>query len=277
MSVTPPRIVEMRLEEWPVKALDAALEFRPPQAEALRDVPPLWHWLYFLRTARRTQMGADGHPADPELIDSADLRRRMFAAARVHFERPLELGHTASMRESILRTRDTQGRSGPLRIVTFEYQYHQHGALCIREERDIVYLPGAVGAAAGTANASAGGGAGAELSSGSITEFTPDPVLLFRFSALTFNAHRIHYDQRYAQAAEGYRERIVHGPLVAILLAELLRGRSLAPVRRFEFRAQQPLFVNEPIRLSAADAADRITLRAFNPAGAVAMEAHAWV
>ncbi len=289
--MTLPRIVEMRLDEWPMQALEAALEFRPPQAEALRDVPPLWHWLYFLRTARRSQMGVDGHPADPDLVDPADPRRRMFASARVHFERPLELGHTASMRESILRTRDTQGRAGPLRIVTFEYQYHQHGELCIREERDIVYLPGAAGAnaggaaganaaganAGGAAGANAAGTGGAEPPTGSITVFTPDPVLLFRFSALTFNAHRIHYDQRYAQETEGYRERIVHGPLIAILLAELLRGRELGRPRRFEFRAQQPLFVNEPIRLSCTTAGDQITLRAVNPSGAIAMEAHAWM
>jgi 3-methylfumaryl-CoA hydratase len=200
MSVTPPRIVEMRLDEWPVQALNAALELRPPSAEAQSDVPPLWHWLYFLRTARRTAMGN----------------------------------------------------------------------LCIREERDIVYLPGGARAIAGDA-------ARPELVPGPITEFTPDPVLLFRFSALTFNAHRIHYDRRYAQEAEGYRERIVHGPLVAILLADLLRERTLAPLRRFEFRAQQPLFVNEPIRLSVTAPADQITLRAFNPSGAIAMEAQAWV
>ena len=112
MSVTPPRIVEMRLDEWPVQALNAALELRPPSAEAQSDVPPLWHWLYFLRTTRRTEMGNDGHPADLELAGSPEQRRRMFASARIQFERPLKLGHLARMRESILRTRDTVGRSG---------------------------------------------------------------------------------------------------------------------------------------------------------------------
>jgi 3-methylfumaryl-CoA hydratase len=100
--------------------------------------------------------------------------------------------------------------------------------------------------------------------------------MLFRFSALTFNAHRIHYDQGYAQGREGYRERVVHGPLVAILLGELFRKRMPAPVRRLEFRAHRPLFVDEPIQLTATTAADHTRLLALDTSGAMAMEANVW-
>jgi 3-methylfumaryl-CoA hydratase len=259
--------LEARIDHWPAHALAATLDLGAPEpADAL---PPLWHWLYFLRAPRRTELGADGHRADPDLVDPSDPRRRMFASVRVEFERPIRFDGVARMAEALIRKRDTEGSGGPLRIVTLEYRYEQDGALCLREERDLVYLQPArpstpVAAAAGAVAPPPG-----------CLEITPDPVMLMRFSALTFNGHRIHYDQIYAQREEGYPERLVHGPLVAILLAEQLRLRGITRLRRFEFRARRPLFVDRPIRLTAEDCDGRIELRAFDSSGLLAAEAAA--
>jgi 3-methylfumaryl-CoA hydratase len=286
--MTPPSAasVESRLDRWPAQALAATLDVGAP---ALGDeLPPLWHWLYFLRTARRTDMGPDGHPADPDLVDPSDPRRRMFAAARVEFVRPLRFDQSARMTQSLIRTRDTQGSGGSLRIVTFEHRYEQQGGLCVREERDIIYIKAAApaaqtaqpdAAAASAARATppqaAAAAPPADTAPPAGLEITPDPVMLMRFSALTFNAHRIHYDQAYAQREEGYPERLVHGPLTAILLAELLRIQGIARLQRFEFRARRPLFVNQPIRIVGVPADGRVGLSALDGSGALAMEATA--
>jgi 3-methylfumaryl-CoA hydratase len=283
MPIEPLEITSL-LHEWPVRALEAALDL--PVAEDSDELPPLWHWLYFLRAARRSELGADGHPAVAGQ-DPARPKRRMFAAARAEFFRPLRLGEPARMVESHIRSRDTQGASGPLHIVTLGYEYFQQGDLCIREERDIVYLDAAdaprvaasgVRKSAGTPAETVQGEAAPEEAAPNpawASDITPDAILLFRFSALTFNAHRIHYDRRYAIDIEGHRERVVHGPLVAILLAEMLRRHWGRPVRRFEFRARRPLFVDETIRLRAEPSEAYVTLRALDPSGATAMEATA--
>ena len=272
------------MDPWPVQALQASLDVSPelmsvPDARATQELPPLWHWLYFLRTARRSEMGVDGHPADRQLLGSGPPLRRMFASARVEFERPLRLSLPAQMTHSILHTRETQGSSGPLRFVTFAYEYFQDGACCVREQRDIVYLR----ADAATPSAVTSAAISAKATVATVADpaawrkvVTPDPILLLRFSALTFNAHRIHYDQQYAQQQEGHRERVVHGPLVAILLAELLREHGVRACRRFELRARRPLFVNEPIELRGQPQDDRTLLHAMDPTGAIAMDATAW-
>jgi 3-methylfumaryl-CoA hydratase len=278
----------MRLEEWPLRALAATLDLGDGSDAPFEFVPSLWHWLYFLKSVRRGELGVDGHPAAGAYGPGTRGERRMFAAARTEFHRPLRVGAAAQLTESTLGTRRTEGKSGPLRIVTFEYRYSQAGVLCIREERDIVYLPAfdgavaalpaAVAAAPGAVAAAAGAAVVRPAADATRREehvVTPDAAMLFRFSALTFNAHRIHYDQRYAQVHEGYPERVVQGPLTAILLAELLRAKGTA-IRRFEFRARRPLFVDAAIRLTATPAEDRIVLRAIGPDGVTAMEAEAF-
>ncbi len=269
------RTATSHLDDWPVQALAATLDLKFAAALPSLELPPLWHWLYFLRTPSRSQMNVDGHPLDTDLVDPADPRRRMFASARIHFEKPLLLGVPAFMTESIIATRDTEGASGAIRIVTFQYEYVQRDQLCIREQRDIVYLQ--VSGQPTQRKSIASGLTATPM----LLDITPDPVLLMRFSALTFNAHRIHYDQHYAQHHEGYPERVVHGPLVAILLAELLRANVVGRLKRFEFRAQRPLFVNQPIRLAgnpqAGSQSDQIMLEAQDVSGVVAMQATAWV
>jgi 3-methylfumaryl-CoA hydratase len=269
-----PRTVTMLLDHWPVRALAATLGLDEGAFAASPVLPPLWHWLYFLTATHRSDTGVDGHPVGPASAGDEMPARRVFASARLSVERPLRIGLPARQSESVVRTRETRGKSGALRIVTSEYRYFQDDELCICEQRDIIYRQPAADPPAAAARPAPV--AGESLAVDYSEEFTPDAVMLFRFSALTFNAHRIHYDQGYAQGREGYRERVVHGPLVAILLGELFRKRLSAPVRRFEFRAHHPLFVDEPIRLTAATAADHTRLRALDPTGAMAMEAGIW-
>jgi 3-methylfumaryl-CoA hydratase len=188
--------------------------------------------------------------------------------------RPLRIGMRAQMAERVLGRLDKQGKSGPFQIITAEYQYFQNGALCVREERDIVYLQGPVRQQPASQDEFA---LKAASSDSWTVNLTPDPVMLMRFSALTFNAHLIHFDQLYTQREEGYPERVVHGPLVAIVLARLLALNRTAAPQRFEFRARSPLYVNHPIRFVGKPEGQRVALRAIGHSGMLAMEATAWL
>jgi 3-methylfumaryl-CoA hydratase len=266
-------MIESNLDPWPVQALEATLGL-PTRTDAPTELPPLWHWLYFLPTAPRSSIGPDGHMVNQEWVDSTLRRRRLFAAARTEFLRPLRIGERAQMTERVLGRRDKKGKSGPFQIVTAEYQYFQNDALCVREERDIVYLQGPAPAQPAPMDDFAVKKAAAD--SWAVT-LTPDPVMLMRFSALTFNAHLIHFDQLYTQREEGYPERVVHGPLVAVVLARLLALNQVDRFHRFEFRARSPLYVNQPIHFVGKPESDRIELRAIGLTGMLAMEATAWL
>jgi 3-methylfumaryl-CoA hydratase len=267
-------MIESNLDPWPVQALEATLGLPTNRTEAAIDLPPLWHWLYFLPTAPRQSIGPDGHMVNQEWVDSTLRRRRLFAAARTEFLRPLRIGERAQMTERVVARRDKQGKGGPFQIVTAEYQYYQNGALCVREERDIVYLQGPAPAQPAPMDGFSSDIAATD--SWAIT-VTPDPVMLMRFSALTFNAHLIHFDQLYTQREEGYPERVVHGPLVAVVLARLLALNQVDRLHRFEFRARSPLYVNRPIHFRGKPAGDRIDLRAIGQSGMLAMVATAWL
>jgi 3-methylfumaryl-CoA hydratase len=267
-------MIESNLDPWPVQALEATLGLPTTRTDAPADLPPLWHWLYFLPTVPRQSIGPDGHMVNQEWVDSTLRRRRLFAAARTEFLRPLRIGERSQMQERVVARRDKQGKSGPFQIVTAEYQYYQNGALCVREERDIVYLQGPVPAQPAPVDGFSVNSAASDSWSISLT---PDPVMLMRFSALTFNAHLIHFDQLYTQREEGYPERVVHGPLVAVVLARLLALNQVDRFDRFEFRARSPLYVNRPIHFLGKPTGDRIDLRAVGQSGMLAMEATAWL
>jgi 3-methylfumaryl-CoA hydratase len=230
--------------------------------------------LYFLRTAPRSRIGPDGHMVNQEWVDSSMRRRRLFAAARTDFLRPLKIGVKAQMTERVLARQEKVGKHGPFHLLTVEHQYFQSDALCVREERDIVYTQGPVPAQAapidGFANKT-------DAQDPWVLTLTPDPVMLMRFSALTFNSHLIHFDQLYTQREEGYPERVVHGPLVAIVLAQLLSMNRVGPIRRFEFRARSPIYVNRPVQFIGKPESDRIELRAIGPSGSLAMHATAYL
>lgn len=255
----------------PVLGLAALLDDADTAFDAGAAVPPVWHWLYFLPRAPQSKLGPDGHPQRGGFMPPIALPRRMFAGARMTFHQPLTVGRPAQRTATIRSVSEKQGRSGRLAFVTVAYALHQDGALCLEEEQDIVYRePGAavpppeirelppVPDDAWTATVS------------------PDPVLLFRFSALTFNAHRIHYDRPYATTVEGYPGLVVHGPLTAILLMDLVRRRADRPVTGFSFQGRAPLFDLAPFRLVATpNDGNEISLKAEGPDGAIAMVASA--
>jgi 3-methylfumaryl-CoA hydratase len=240
---------------------------------ALNDgdaLPPLWHWFYFLPRAPQAALDADGHPQRGGFLPPIPYPRRMFAGARVQWHRPLVVGVPAQREASISNVLMKSGKSGRLAFVTVTNRFLQNGELCIEEAQDIVYRE-------------PGGGVSAPVASdwppvpeGSWTRLLqPDTRLLFRFSALTFNAHRIHYDRAYASEVEGYPGLVVHGPLTAILLLELVRQATPRPMQSFSFRGVAPLFDLGPVRLVATLDGDDLALQAQGPDGTAALVASA--
>ena len=234
-------------------------------------VPPLGHWLYFLPDARQSAIGDDGHPRRDErgLLPPVPLPRRMWAGGRVEFLAPIAVGAALTRVTTIAAIRAKQGASGDLLFVTLQHDIAADGVPAIREEQDLVYR------AAATASTAPSTPPPAEPEpADAVRRVTADPVLLFRYSALTFNAHRIHYDRDYARDVEGYAGLVVHGPLIATLLIDHARREmpTLAP-RHFSFRAEAPLIDGAPFdlcltregsgaRLWARDAGGRTTMRA---------------
>ena len=242
----------------PLRGLAATLDQgdAPP---ALGDAaPPLGHWLYFLPQAPQSQIGADGHPQRGGFLPPVPLPRRMWAAGRVQWEpgNPLRVGDAARRVSRIESVTHKQGRSGAMVFVTVRHEVHNAHGLCLSEEQDLVYR------AAANPNDPAPAPTAAETGAPWRREVVPSSVLLFRYSALTFNGHRIHYDREYATQAEGYPGLVVHGPLLATLLTDLARrhapGRAM---RRFEFRAVRPTFDLHPFFVNGAPSADGRTAK----------------
>lgn len=234
-------------------------------------LPPLWHWFYFLPRAPQARLGRDGHPQRGGFMPPIDLPRRMFAGARLRFRQPLTIGMPATRKAVIRDVSLKEGKSGRLAFVTVAFEVFQEGHLCIEEQQDIVYREagGPVPAPRQRELPPAPEGAWTRL-------IAPDPTLLFRFSALTFNAHRIHYDRDYATKEEGYPGLVVHGPLSAMLLIELVRRNSRQPVSAFAFRGLAPLFDLAPFRLlGSLDDSGVVHLEAQGPDGATAVTATA--
>jgi len=242
-------------------------------APALRDgdpLPPLWHWLHFLPRAPQAGLDGDGHPQRGGFLPPIPYPRRMFAGARLQFHRPLVIGEPAQREASIRDVVLKSGKSGSLAFVTVGLLFVQNGQVCVEEEQDIVYRePGGPVAAPIAAP-------WPPVPEPSWTRvLQPDSRLLFRFSALTFNAHRIHYDRDYANAVEGYPGLVVHGPLTAMLLAQLVRLSSARPMRTFSFKGVAPLFDLGPVRLVGTPEGEHVTLQAQGPDGKVCLQASA--
>lgn len=240
----------------------------PGEGDAL---PLPWHWFFFLPNCAQAALGEDGHPERGQgggFLPPFPHPRRMFAGARMQVNRPLRAGLPARREATIQDVAIKSGKSGSLAFVTVAYRYTQDGTLCIEEEQDIVYRePGAAVPLPRPAELPV-------LPVGAWSrEIRPDSRLLFRFSALTFNAHRIHYDRPYATAVEGYPGLVVHGPLTAVLLVQLVRRSTARPIVAFEFRGQAPLFDGAPVRLSALQEGDRVALEARGPDAAAALVA----
>lgn len=255
-----------------VKSAAAMFDEDPESFHDGSDLPPLWHWFHFLGKVPQSGLGADGHPARREdsFMPPIPLPRRMFAGARLKWHRPLVTGRPAIREATIQSVSSKSGRSGQLAFVTVGYRVLQDEVVCVEEEQDIVYRePGAPTPAPVP-------GELPPLPAGARSEtIVPDTRLLFRFSALTFNAHRIHYDRPYAMNVEGYPGLVVHGPLTAILLIRLAQRNHPGSPRAFSFRSQGPLFDLAPFRLVAIPSGDQVELEAQGPDGKIAMKANA--
>jgi 3-methylfumaryl-CoA hydratase len=284
----------------PAVALAGLLDVEPPASEPGDPLPPLWHWLYFLDRPAQRELGPDGHPASGRFMPPIPRRRRMYAGGRASYRAPIRIGDTLTRRSELAGWTIREGRTGQLLFVTVRHVLSRAGAAVATEEQDLVYRssPGpsesaeapapapaarpAPAPATGPAAAPAAGpapGPGAAMAGPDgpwRLRLTPDPVLLFRFSALTYNAHRIHYDAAYATAVEGHPGLVVHGPLLALLCLELPRrhlpGR---PVAELSFRARSPLYAGDAVTVSGGQRGDECQLRVITPAGHDAMTAQA--
>jgi len=251
------------------QAMQATLDDAEAPLHPGDALPPLWHWAYFWSLAPTAGLGPDGHAARGGFLPPIDLPRRMWAGSRVEFPRRLEVGSTVTRKSTIKSVTDKSGRSGRLAFVTVEHVISDDTGPCIVEEHDIVYREvGEKGAPlpAGESPPAAGAWQQAVM---------PSPVLLFRYSALTFNGHRIHYDQPYTTREEGYPGLIVHGPLLAtLMIGQLRRHRPEARAARFAFRAKRPIFDTRPFSVCGTpnERAKRADLWVVDPDGYLAMQ-----
>ncbi len=251
-----------------IATLDRSTDAAPCTGTAL---PPLAHWLYFLPQAPQHEIGADGHPKRGGFLPPVPLPRRMWAGGRLRFEQPLHVGDEAVRTSTIDKVEVKQGRSGTLVFVTVRHDVSVAGRTALSEAHDIVYRDNPQ---PGTAPPTP---ADAPTDEAFSRPIVPDPVLLFRYSALTFNGHRIHYDRPYVTEMEGYPGLIVHGPLIATLLVDLVRREVPGTdIRAFDFKAASPLFDIDPFTVCGRREADgRVALWARNHEGKLAMQATA--
>jgi 3-methylfumaryl-CoA hydratase len=257
----------------PVAALAATLDLDGVDTGPGAAVPPLWHWLYFLPLARQGDLGSDGHPRRGGFLPPVPLPRRMWAGGRIEFGRPLVVGAEITRTSRIRDVSIKEGRSGTLIFVTVDHEIADANGATIREEHDIVYRDNPKPGAAAPESRPA------PTDEVFRREIAPDPVLLFRYSALTFNGHRIHYDRPYVTEVEGYPGLIVHGPLIATLLVDLVRRHlPTARVTRFDFRAVRPVFDIHRFTVCGKPGADgSVALWTRDHEGMLTMEATARV
>ncbi|HWH84076.1 MAG TPA: MaoC family dehydratase N-terminal domain-containing protein [Burkholderiaceae bacterium] len=257
------------LDPFPARALAAALD-RVDALPADGTLPLPWHWLYFLDTPTSSGTGADGHPTRGGFLPPVPLPRRMWAAGRLRVMAPLVLGQPAYKTSRIASVDLKEGKTGALVFVNLEHTLQQRGMTCLVEEQNIVYRDMPVASAPLPATEAAATDADWE------TTILPDPVLLFRFSALTYNGHRIHYDRDYAVQHEFYPALVVHGPLLATWLLDLLRREVRdATVSEFRFRAVRPTFDTDVVRVCGKRDGMQVMLWTANTQGFVGMTARA--
>jgi 3-methylfumaryl-CoA hydratase len=264
---TESELVSLRLAQQLAATLDYE---RAPKAG--QTLPPLWHWALFPHIATQSHIGADGHPQRGGFLPPIPLPRRMWAGSLVRFERAVVVGSQVTRTSQIIDVASKEGRSGQLVFVRIRHEMEDYEGPLISEEQDVVYRESAAEPFKPAT------GPLAPMETTWRRTIVPDPVLLCRYSADTFNGHRIHYDRAYAIGEEGYPALVVHGPLTATLLVDLVR-RSVPDkdVASFSFKAVNPLFDNAPFQVCAARApeSDEVRLWAVNEAGVVCVEATA--
>lgn len=238
------------------------------RAEALADLlgadshpdsilPPLWHWVYLLDRPRTSDLGPDGHPVRGVVpTPPGPGQRRRFAGGRVRILRPLRIGMSATRRSRAGVSTVKHGRSGRMEFVTVHTEIAQAGEVAVVEEQDVVYLDGPPDVSAASSSRRGPSdpsprGRTLTVEFGQISSFTVTPAALFRFSALTYNAHRIHYDRDYARGVEGYPDLVVHGPLQALLMSERLRRTADEFPVAVEFRLVAPLVLGQGLHVGS--------------------------
>lgn len=263
------RTSEDFIAPFPPKGLIAAFDTGDPEPKIGDPLPPVWHWLYFLDTAAQSKLGRDGMPTGGGFLPPIPLPRRMWAGTTFTFhEAPLRIGDQVRREQEVSSIEPKTGSTGPMVIVTQRSRIYGPAGLAITEERGSVFRedakPGEKQKEPRPAPTDATWS----------KEIKPDPVLLFRFSALTFNPHRIHYDQPYVTSVEGYPGLLVHGPLMSLLQIELARrsnpGRKAAT---YSCRALAPVYDRAPFSVHArAEADGSVTTWIADPTGGLAQQ-----
>lgn len=234
----------------------------PAQGEAL---PHLWQWAHFVRGQAYAELGRDGHPSRGSFLPPLGSRNRMWAGGRVRFHQPLRVGIPAERRSTILNIQEKHGRTGSLLFFTVQHDYVQEGTVCISEEQDIVYREP-------TAPKLEGSVAPPERQWGRTIE--PSTVMLFRYSAVTFNGHRIHYDLDYVTKQEGYPGLVVHGPLIAtFMLQACVDAHPGREVESFHYRGLRPLIAPTPFDVAGQIQDDGVAVLWAEQGGTLAHQA----
>jgi 3-methylfumaryl-CoA hydratase len=233
-------------------------------------VPAMWHYGLFLNEVPSAQLGPDGHPPRGGFMPPVRLPRRMFAGSEVHFIAPLRIGMPATCRSEIVSVDLRKSGRGDLILVRVADEVGQDGSVCIRETRTIVYLNAGAAVPPVVPDSIRPRGTDDET-------WQPDSVALFRFSAVTFNAHRIHYDRPYAQDVELYPDLVVHGPFTAIRLCDFASRYKNTRLQTFSFRGEAPLFCGQPVTLTAIEDGISLLVAAVRCDGKTAMSASATV
>ncbi len=256
------------VDPWPAAALTAALGRDDPPGRG-EPLPPFWHQLYARPVVAAARTGPDGHERLGEFLPAVPDARRMWAGGRLTLHGPLRVGDRLTRTSTVRSITPKQGRQGPLVFVIVEHRLETEHGLALVEEQDLVYRQG-------------GGLAGEpprrEVPGRWRRSWATDPVLLFRYSALTYNGHRIHYDADYARAVEGYPGLVVHGPLLATLMLDLVRRELPArTVGSFSFRAVSPLIAGEELTVHGEPEDECVRLWVTGPEARLAMEGMAAV
>ncbi len=260
--------VEDTIRLQPANFMEATLN-RPPKLKEGDNLPPLWHWIYFLEAKPESDLGRDAHPKKGDFLPPIQLPRRMWAGGRFTFYNDLVIGEKAKKITTIRKIVEKEGSAGPLCFITLEHKIYSKDEVSMIEEQDLVYLQDQQGSKS------------LPLVQNNIErpdfsqEIHPSEILLFRYSALTFNGHRIHYDLDYARNVEGYNGLVFHGPLTATLLLDLALKEKNQPIKKYSFRGTAPLSNLDCFWIEGKSENDSTILWARRKDGVVAMKAKA--